>query len=219
MGSCGIGDKTLPVEPAYTESAAVRMKTIEAEPTLTYLLRQWSEGDRRAAEAVFDRVYDELRRLARGQFLREQPGHVLQPTALVHEVVLRLLDEKGIEWESRSHFFGIAATLMRRILVDVSRERNALKRGGDRQRIPLDDALRQALPPKLDLLDLDQALEELEEVDPRKALLVEMRFFGGLTVDEAADCLGLSPRTTAREWRKARAFLYRQLHPGSADGR
>lgn len=194
------------------------MMATEKHPTLTHLLRQWSQGDRRAAEAVFDRVYDELRRLARGQFRRERPGHVLQPTALVHEVVLRLMDDEAVQWQNRSHFFGIAATLMRRILVDLSRERDAVKRGGDRQRVPLEETWLRTLPPRRNLLDLDRALRELEQVDPRKALLVELRFFAGLTVEETAECLEISPRTAAREWRKARAFLYHRLRPEARNG-
>lgn len=186
------------------------------QPTVTELLSRWSEGDREAAERVMEHAYEELRSLAHRCFRGERPDHTLQPTAVLHEVVIDLLERQGVAWQSRAHFFGLAACMMRRALVDHARERAARKRGGDVEKVPLMGD-RPDLPRPRDLVALDDALKDLEEVDRRKALVVELRFFGGLTVDEVARCLGLSPRTVAREWRRARAHLYRQLSPEVRD--
>lgn len=174
-------------------------------------------GSGDAAERLIEQVYGELRRIARSYFRRERPDHTLQATALVHEVVMDLLDQSGIEWRSRSHFFGLAACMMRRALVQHARERTALKRGGGIQKLPLDET--HTGPPRpAHLLALDEALQSLERVDARKARIVELRFFGGLSVEQAAQCLSSSPRTVAREWRRARAFLYRELSPEARHG-
>lgn len=180
------------------------------DATITGLLQRWSAGERGAVEYLIERVYGELRRIARIYFRRERPDHTLQATALVHEVVLDLLEQSGIHWRNRSHFFGLAACMMRRALVQHAREKTALKRGGRTQRVPLDET--HTGPPRPDhLLALDEALQTLERLDARKAQIVELRFFGGLSVEQAARCLSSSPRTVAREWRRARAFLYREL--------
>ena len=189
---------------------------LHTHATVTELLSRWSAGDRDAAERVMERAYDELRSLAHRCFRGERAGHTLQPTAVLHEVVIDLLEQQELTWQNRAHFFGLAACMMRRALVDHARERAAQKRGGHVEKVPLESD-RPELPRPRELLALDRALEALEGVDRRKALIVELRFFGGLTVDEVARCLGLSSRTVAREWRRARAFLYRQLSPEIRD--
>lgn len=190
--------------------------SFSSHPTVTELLSRWSEGDREAAERVMERAYEELRSLAHRCFRGERPDHTLQPTALLHEVVIDLLEQQDLTWQNRAHFFGLAACMMRRALVDHARERSAQKRGGHVEKVPLEGD-RPDLPRPRDLVALDRALKDLENIDRRKALIVELRFFGGLTVDEVAQCLGLSSRTVAREWRRARAFLYRQLSPEVRD--
>lgn len=190
--------------------------TFHSHATVTELLSRWSEGDRQAAERVMDRAYEELRSLAHRCFRGERPDHTLQPTAVLHEVVIDLLEQQDLTWQNRAHFFGLAACMMRRALVDYARERSAQKRGGHIAQVPLESDFPN-LPRPRELVDLDLALKGLERVDRRKALIVELRFFGGLTVDEAAQCLSLSPRTVAREWRRARAYLYRQLNPELRD--
>lgn len=181
---------------------------------VTKLLRQWSEGDQSVLNELTPLVYQELRRLANSYLRRERPGHTLQPTALIHEAYLRLMDQGQPEWRSRSHFFSFAAHLMRQILVDHARTHNAAKRGGSGQRVPMDEA--QALAPERDpeLLALDEALTRLEQFDERKARVLELRFFGGLTLEEAAEALGVSTRTVEREMRLARAWLQKALDGG-----
>lgn len=185
--------------------------------TITYLLNRWSEGERAAAEQLIPRVYDELRRIAGRYFHRERSDHTLGSTELVHEIYLRLNDgQQPKMWRSRHHFYGLAACMMRRALVDYSRERSYQKRGGGLRRVPLDEAFDLSRPKPSDLIALDDALLDLERLDPQKALIVELRFFGGLSVDQTAECLGLSARSVARQWRRARAALYRQLSPEMA---
>ncbi len=178
---------------------------------ITHLLRAWSEGDDAALAALVPLVDSELRRLAAGYMSRERPGHTLQPTALVNETFLRLLDAQGVAWQDRSHFLGIAARLMRRVLVDHARARGRHKRGGDHDQVSLDEEV--AAAPRLDfnLLALDRALEALALVDGRKARVIEMRFFGGLTVDETASALRVSVDTVKRDWRLAKIWLLRHL--------
>lgn len=182
---------------------------------VTSLLVRWSEGDQQALEQVLPLVYGELRRIASNQLRRERKDHTLAPTALVNELYLRLVDQRRTSWQNRAHFFGLAAQLMRRILVDYARTRSAGKRGGGVARIPLDEVLDgDALPDDsgvADVLAIDDALERLASIDPDQARIVELRFFGGLNVDEIAAVLGRSPRTVKREWRLARAWLYREL--------
>ena len=194
------------------------MTVAPSSPDITRLLVQWSGGDAKALERLVPLVYGELKRIASNQLRRERPEHTMAPTALVHELYLRLIDQRGATWENRIHFYSLAAQLMRRILVDHARARNADKRGGSVTRISIDDALEGDWPrPEgedpgaADVLAVDQALERLTQVDPDQGRIVELRFFAGLSVEETAHVLKRSPRTVKREWRLARAWLYREL--------
>ena len=177
---------------------------------VTGLLRRWSEGDKQALEGLLPLVYEELRALAASCFRSERPDHTLQPTALVHEAYLRLIGQEHVAWQNRAHFFGIAAQMMRRILVDHARARHAAKRGGGQVTLMLDDAV--ALPKQrnVDLLALDAALTELAELDARQSQIVELRFFAGLSIEDTARVLAISPATVKREWATARAWLRRE---------
>ncbi len=184
------------------------------EPTqndVTSLLEAWNAGDQNAAAEVLPLVYDELRRIAGRYCRRERVGHTLQATAIVHEAYLRLIEDSGAQWNSRPHFVGTVAHLMRRILVDYARQRNTGKRGGKAARVTLTEAQVLSTERSPDLLELDIALTELSELDPQKARIVELRFFGGLTIEETAEFLDVSPATVVRQWRRARAWLYGQL--------
>jgi RNA polymerase sigma factor (TIGR02999 family) len=184
---------------------------------ITQLLAGW-RGDRQALDALLPVVYKELRRLAHFQLGQERSGHTLQSAALVNEAYLRLVGLKPQRWESRTHFFAIAAQLMRQILVDYARRHRAKKRGGGAEEVPLEDA-NQLLPGKdIDIVALDDALKELAKIDPRKAQVVELRFFGGLSFDEAAEVLNVSPVTVSRDWSTARAWLHREIDRGHRDG-
>jgi RNA polymerase sigma factor (TIGR02999 family) len=178
---------------------------------LTRLLLAWSKGDAGALEALIPLVYDELRRLAQQHLAREDSGHTLQPTALVHEAYLRLVDQKRVTWKNRQHFFAVAAQTMRRLLVDHARRRNAQKRGGAATRVPLEKAPASIAAREADVVALDRALEKLETLDATQAKIVELRYFGGLTLDETADVLGTSPSSVGRAFRLAKAWLYREL--------
>jgi RNA polymerase sigma factor (TIGR02999 family) len=179
--------------------------------TITQLLVRWHDGDQAALEELLPLVYREMRRLA-GYYLRhERPDHTLQPTALVHEAYLRLVGEKEIDWQNRAHFFGIAAVRMRQILVEHARSRRAAKRGGGEYRLSLSEANRVAEKRDVDLLALDDALRRLEELDPQKSRIVELRYFGGLTIEETAEALRISPATVKRDWRLARAWLRSEI--------
>ncbi len=185
---------------------------------ITQLLAKWASGDQEAAEQVLPRVYEELRRIAARQLRQERDAHTLQATAIVHEAYLRLVGQAGLEWPSRAHFFAFAAHLIRRILVDYARIRNRAKRGGEFEKVTLLEAADLALEKSPDLVALDEALSGLEKVDPRKATVVELKFFAGLTLEEIAVELGISTETVSREWRRARAWLYNALQPGTAHG-
>ncbi len=179
---------------------------------VTRILSAVEQGDARAAERLLTLVYDELRRLAARKLARERPGQTLQPTALVHEAYLRLVDaDNAPHWNGRGHFFAAAAEAMRRILVERARRRRRLRHGGGRQRIDLDEACSLAGPPSDDLLDLDEALTRLAARDPVRAELVKLRFFAGLTMPEAAEALGISLATAERYWTFARTWLYAEL--------
>lgn len=182
---------------------------------VTHLLLAWSGGDRSALDRLTPLVHGELRRIAAAYLRRERPGHTLQPTALVHEAYLRLVDQTQIQSRNRAQFFAIAANLMRQILVNHARRRRAAKRGGG-NRLTLDENLAAAGEAQLDILALDAALNKLAELDPRQGQIVEMRFFGGLTEDEVADLLGVAAITVKRDWRTARAMLYQELSAGGA---
>jgi RNA polymerase sigma factor (TIGR02999 family) len=179
--------------------------------TITYLLVSWSNGDEQARDALLPLVYDELHRLAVRQFARERPGHLWQPTALVHEAYERLIDLRAIRWQDRAHFYAMAARIMRRLLVDHARQQRAAKRGAGRSLLALDEALVMPEQREVDLLILDGALTRLEELDARQAQVVELRFFVGLTHEEIAHVLAISVPTVKREWTMARTWLKRQL--------
>ncbi len=175
--------------------------------SVSQLLIAWSQGDEAALAQLTPLVYDELHRLARRYMRRENPGHTLQTSALVNEAYLRLVDQKNVRWQNRSHFFGIAAQLMRRILVDHARSHARQKRGGHAQRLSFDATAILTKESVVDLVAIDEALTKLAEFDPQKSRIVEMKFFGGLTNDEVAEYLNVSSRTIEREWRKAKAWL------------
>ncbi len=185
------------------------MRPTEPKP-VTDLLLAWGRGDERARDELVDVVYAELRRRARAYLSQERPGHTLQPTGLVHEVYLRLVDQKSIRWESRSQFFGLAAQLMRRILVDHARARRARKRGGGLLPVTFDEKV-MGSSAGVDVAALDEALRALEARDPRQSRVVELRYFGGLSVEETAETLGVSAATVKRDFTMARAWLHRQL--------
>ena len=179
---------------------------------VTQLLVRWEGGDRAALDALMPLVEQELRQLARSYLRRERSGHTLQPTALVNEAYLKLVDQRDARWQSRAHFYGVAAQLMRRILVDHARARAAEKRGGPQAyAVTLSEADRVSAQPALDLLAVHEALEELAALDPQQARVVELKFFGGLTIEETAEALGVSHATVERDWKAARAWLRRKL--------
>ena len=181
------------------------------------LLRAWSDGDQSALGRLTPIVYDELHRLARRYMRHERPGHSLQTSALVNEAYLRLVDYERMEWQNRAHFFAVSAQLMRRILVDHARRHN-LKRGGGVEHVALEEAAVVGGDQGTDLVALDDAMNALARIDPRKVQVVEMRFFGGLSVEETAEVLKVSTVTVKRDWRAARAWLYRELTGGTTDG-
>ena len=178
---------------------------------VTRLLQAWGLGDKHALERLTPLVYDELHRLAHRYMSAEQPGQTLQTTALVHEVYLRLVDVENVDWRNRAHFYGLCARLMRRILIDFARSRNYQKRGGLIPHIELEEAATVSAVVGCELLAVDDALKQLAAVDARKSEVVELRFFGGLTVEETATALGVSPETVMRDWKLAKAWLLREL--------
>lgn len=179
---------------------------------VTRLLRDWKQGDDAALEQLTPLVYQELHRLADSYLRRERPGHTLQPTALVHEAYMRLIGQSHPEWQSRAHFYGVAARLMRQILVDHARSHRAAKRGGGDRKLSLEDVTLFSAERSAELVALDDALNELTKVDPRKSQAVELRFFGGLTAEEIGEALGISVATVGRELRMAEAWLYREMN-------
>lgn len=182
-----------------------------SDQDVTQLLIQWSRGDSAALEALVPLVYDELRRLAQLYLSREKPGHTLSSTALVHEAYLRLVRQTDVTWQNRAHFFAVAARMMRRILVDHARKHAYAKRGGGAMTISLDETVASAPERELDLVALDDALETLAKLDERQSRMVELRFFGGLSIEETSEVLGVSAPTVKREWASARAWLYREI--------
>jgi RNA polymerase sigma factor (TIGR02999 family) len=182
-----------------------------ADQDVSSLLDDWSRGDRAALDRLLPLVYRELRGVAARQLHRERNGHTLQPTALVHEAYLRLVEQRDVDWQSRAHFFGVAAQVMRRILVDHARRQAARKRGDNLQRVPLEDVIDSSSTTEMPVIGLDEALTRLEHVDRGLARIVELRAFGGLTIDEAAHVLRVSPSTVKRDWRTAKAWLTREL--------
>ena len=185
---------------------------------VTRLLRAWGNGDLEAREELMSRVYEELRGRAAGYLRRERSDHSLQPTALVNEAYLRLVEQQRVVWQNRAHFFGVAAQMMRRILVDYARGRARVKRFGGALRVELDDRIGAEQPRHCELLVIDQALTELTAMDGRQGQIVELRYFGGLTDEEIAVALGISRSTVTREWRIAKGWLYRRITAGRAEG-
>jgi RNA polymerase sigma-70 factor, ECF subfamily len=180
--------------------------------SVTQLLIDWSKGDQAALDKLMPLVYSELRRLASNYLRRERVGHTLQPTALVNEAYLKLVDQRNAKWQNRAQFFGIAAQLMRRILVDHARQHQAVKRGGsDQQRLSITSAEVLIKQPELDLLALNEALAELGRMDPQQGRIVELKFFGGLSIEEIAEVLSIGHATVERDWKMARAWLRKQL--------
>ncbi len=207
--------KRLELAFTYLVFVSVRGMTDSSREDVTQLLARWSKGDSRALDLLTPLVYGELRKLARHYLRGEHAELTLQSTALVHEAYLRLVDWKNVEWKNRAHFFGVAAQMMRRILVDHARERNSYKRGSGLMNVNLtevrDIALEEPYLQQVDLLDLDTALKALEKLDPQQVKVVELRFFGGLSVDETAEALAVSTATVKRDWRSARGWLFREL--------
>lgn len=186
---------------------------------VTQLLLDWGNGDKAALDELVPVVYQELRRLAGYYMRRERPGHTLQTSALVNEAYMRLVDYRQMRWQSRAHFFAVAAQAMRRILVEHARKRHFAKRGGGAVQVSLDEAATVSEKQAADLIALDDALTSLEAIDPRKSRIVELRYIGGLNIEETAEALGISPATVQREWRSAKAWLYRTIREGASDER
>jgi RNA polymerase sigma factor (TIGR02999 family) len=185
--------------------------TTPSRQDVTDLLIEWGKGDQEALNQLMPLVYDELRRLASRHLRHERPGHTLQTTALVHEAYLKLVDQKNMTWQNRVQFFAASAQVMRHILVDHARSRRALKRGGENLRLSLDEAKMSSEEKDADLLSLNEALNSLAVIDPQQSRVVELRIFGGLTVEETAEALVISTRTVKREWSMAKAWLHRQI--------
>ena len=178
---------------------------------ITERLIAWGAGDRAALDQLLPVVYQELRRMAGNYLRQENPGHTLQPTALVHEAWLRLINQARVNWRNRAQFFGVAAQMMRRILVDHAKAKHREKRGGDAVKLSLDDVINLSRERAAELLALDDALDELTRVDERKSRVIELRYFGGFSVEETAQILGVSPETVMRDWKLAKAWLYQQI--------
>lgn len=182
-----------------------------APQEVSQLLRAWGDGDQTALDKLMPLVYEELRQMAKRHMGRQNPGHTLQTTALIHEAYLRLVDQKEVQWQNRAHFFGVAAKAMRHILIDYARSRHAAKRGGEARLVSLDEAAVVSAERTAELVALDDALQSLAAFDQRKSRVVELRYFGGLTVEETAEVLKVSPETVALDWRLARTWLLREL--------
>lgn len=184
---------------------------------VTKLLSQWSRGDQGALDALIPIVYEELRRVARYYLKQEKQSHTLSSTALVHEAYLRLVNQKEVTWQNRAHFFGVAAQMMRRILVDHARRRGYAKRGGGAMTLALEEAVATPQRREIDVVALDDALDSLAKLDERQSRMVELRFFGGLSIEETSEVLGVSTPTVKREWASARAWLFREITRGPLD--
>ena len=184
---------------------------------VTQLLAAWGKGDRSALDQLLPLVHSELRRIAQRQMSQERPGHTLQATALVNEAYLKLAGQQGFDWQNRAHFFAVCAQVMRHILIDHARAHARDKRGGGAVKVSLNDALVVADDQASHFIALDEALRRLESLDPQKGKIVELRYFGGLSVEEAAEVMNISPRTVRREWQRAKAWLYRMMTEGTED--
>ncbi len=195
------------------KSAAAAVKIAMQKKPITQILIELRNGDTTAIDELLPLVYGELRRLANSYLRRERSDHTLQPTALVHEAYLRLVGQKPIEWENRAHFFGVSARLMREILIEYARAKNRQKRGGEfKTIIALNDAVSFSSEQQLDIVAVDEALSQLERLDERQARIVEMKFFGGMTIEEIAEVLDISPATVKREWASAKLMLYKMMN-------
>lgn len=197
----------------------MRVATVTVDTDLTGLLKAWSGGDLSARDRLVEALYPELRRRAAARLRAERRGHVLQPTALVHEAFLRLIDQRRVAWTNRAQFLGLASEMMRRILVDHARARRMAKRSGRWARVTITDAIVERGMPDIDVLNLDEAMARLAQFDPRKCRIAELRFFGGLTLEETAGVLDLSIATIEREWQAARAWLYGQMRGPKPDAK
>src|SRR5678815_132897 len=184
---------------------------------ITQLLAKWSDGNQSALDELYPLVYDELHRLARRYMSRERKGHTLQTTALINEAYVRLVDQRNVHWANRSHFFAISAQIMRRILIDHARSHAYAKRGGGQQKVSLDETATLQVARAAALISLDDALQSLAKIDQRRSQVVELRYFGGLSNEEIAQALGISPNTVTRDWNMARAWLYQQLAGSTTD--
>ncbi len=191
--------------------AGTRAVQRDSSDQVTQLLVRWRGGDREALDALMPIVYADLRRMARQYLQRERPDHTLQSTALVHEAYVRLIGQKLPEWQNRAHFFGVAARLMRQILVEYARSHQAAKRGGSACKVTLDEDLMLPQQHNVDVILLDDALLDLAKLDPQQSRIVELRFFAGLSIDDTSEVLGISPATVTRDWTTARVWLYREI--------
>ena len=200
--------------PSVIESATFMPTTSPQE--VTQLLADWGKGDRSALDKLFPLVHSELRRIAQRQMSGERPGHTLQATALVNEAYLKLAGQQGFDWQNRAHFFAVCATVMRHILIDHARAHARDKRGGSAIQVSLNEGL-VVEDQAAHLIALDDALRRLESLDPQKGKIVELRYFGGLSIEEAAEVMNVSPRTVRREWQRAKAWLYRMMTEGVED--
>lgn len=205
-----------PPTQTWTSTAGKSMTT-PPPPDVTQLLLEWSKGNQGSSDRLMPLVYEELRRVAQNYLSHERPDHTLQATALVHEAYLKLVNQTSVDWRDRAHFFGLASQMMRHILVDHARRHQAAKRGGLAQRLTLVEAVSFPEKKEFDLVALDEALTRLAQLDPQHSRIVEMRFFGGLTIEETATALGVSVATVNREWRLAKAWLLRELTNKKSD--
>jgi RNA polymerase sigma factor (TIGR02999 family) len=185
--------------------------TTLSKPNVTDLLLEWQHGDRDALDRLTPLVYEELRRMAHRYIQREREGHTLETTALVNEAYLRLINQQKMDWQNRAHFFAVTAEVMRHVLIDHARRRHYLKRGGEARRVPLEEANAMTQARAAELVALDEALDRLMNLDPRKSRVVELRYFGGLSLEETAAILGVSIMTVRRDWRAAKAWLYKEV--------
>lgn len=185
--------------------------TLQPYTQVTQLLQKWQEGNQEALEALMPLVYNELKRLAASYLRRERPDHTLQSAALVNEAYLRLVDQTQTRWQNKAHFYGIAAQMMRRVLADHARGHNAAKRGAGIPELELDETVVQSQSRNFDVMDLEEALQKLEKLDPQQGRIVELRFFSGLSIEDTANVLGISPATVKRDWAAARAWLFREV--------
>jgi RNA polymerase sigma factor (TIGR02999 family) len=190
---------------------------LPAPQDLTRLLADWRNGDKTALDQMTPILYEELRRLARYFLASERSNHTLQATALVHEAYLRLIDQRSVDWRNRAHFLGVAANMMRRILINHAEARNAAKRNGGAEALALEDALGVFTDPRIDMLELNRSLERLTSLDPQQGRVVELRYFGGLSIDETAEVLGISAATVKREWSTAKVWLLHQMEGPSVN--